>query len=289
MNETALCEVSEIEENDDFYLESNSENLIKNYPQEVIVAGIIGCGTIASIITDFAADGKLDIDLKFFYDMDMEKAENLASQVDGTVVHDVNDMVDDVDLIIEAASHEAVVKIVPQIVKNGKDVIIMSLGALIDSKFRNYLEKLAKKNNSRIYAPSGAVVGLDGIKAASIGEIMEVTLVTRKSPESLGISVDKETVLYEGKAKDAVRKFPMNINVAAALSIAYGKEVNVKIIADPNMNRNCHEVYVVGDFGELRTITQNEKCASNPKTSVLAAYSAVKLIKSLNKNLKIGV
>lgn len=289
MNETTLHEFLEMEESEDLYLESNSENLTKEYPRSVMVAGILGCGAIASIITNSAAKGELNADLKFFHDMDMERAENLASQVDGIAVEDVNDMVNNVDLVIEAASQDAVVKVVPQILKMGKDVIIMSMGALIDLDFRNYLGKIAEENNSRIYAPSGAVVGLDGIKAASIGEINEVSLVTRKSPESLGISVDTETVLYEGKAGDAVRKFPANLNVAAALSIAYGKEVDVKIIADPNVSRNCHEVCVAGDFGKFRTITENETCATNPKTSLLAAYSVVKLIKSLNKNLNVGI
>lgn len=289
MNETALNEALEIEESKDLYLESNLEYLTKGYPCDIVVAGIIGCGAIASIITDFAANGKLGADLKFFYDMDIERAENMASKVDGIMVSDVNDMLDNVDLVIEAASHDAVIKIVPQVLKKGKDVIIMSLGALLDPDLRNCLENIAIENNSTIYAPSGAVVGLDGIKAASIGDINEVRLVTRKSPESLGISVDTETVLYDGKAGDAVRKFPANINVAAALSIAYGKEIDVKIIADPNVSCNCHEVCVAGDFGEFRTITENETCATNPKTSVLAAYSAVKLIKSLNKNLNVGI
>lgn len=85
-----------------------------------------------------------------------------------------------------------------------------------------------------------------------------------------------------------MRKFPANVNVAAALSIAYGGEADVKIIADPDVDQNCHEIHVVGDFGELKTITKNMKCATNPKTSVLAAYSAIKLLKSLNDNVKIG-
>ncbi len=80
----------------------------------------------------------------------------------------------------------------------------------------------------------------------------------------------------------------MNINVAATLSIACGREVEVKIIADPTVDRNSHEVHVVGDFGEFTTTTQNVSCANNPKTSVLAAYSVIKLLKNLNENLKVG-
>jgi aspartate dehydrogenase len=137
MNETSLNDVLEIEKSENLYLESNLEDLTKDYPHDVMVVGIIGCGAIAGIITDFAANGKLGADLKFFYDRDMKRAENTASKVDGVTVHDVNDMVNNVDLVIEAASQEVVIKVVPQVLKKGKDVIIMSIGALIDPDFRN--------------------------------------------------------------------------------------------------------------------------------------------------------
>jgi len=250
--------------------------------------GIIGCGAIAHIITNFAVDGKLGVDLEFFFDRDIERAENLALQVDGTVVLEVKDMLDKVDLVIEAASPQAVADVVPEVLEKGKDVLIMSIGALMDFELRNKLEDIAASNNAKIYAPSGAIVGLDGIKAASIGKIKEATLITRKPPRSLGISADGETILYEGKASRAVKEFPTNINVAAALSIACGKDVDVKIIADPNVDRNMHEVHVIGDSGEFKTITKNVRCSINPKTSVLAAYSAIKLLNSLNENLIVG-
>ncbi len=250
--------------------------------------GIIGCGAIAHIITNFAVDGKLGVDLEFFFDRDIERAENLALQVDGTVVIEVKDMLDKVDLVIEAASPQAVKDVVPEVLQKGKDVLIMSIGALMDFELKNKLENIAAENGAKIYAPSGAIVGLDGIKAASIGKIKEASLITRKPPRSLGISADGETILYEGKASKAVKEFPTNINVAAALSIACGKDVDVKIIADPNVNRNVHEVHVIGDSGEFKTITKNVRCSINPKTSVLAAYSAIKLLNSLNENLIVG-
>lgn len=104
----------------------------------------------------------------------------------------------------------------------------------------------------------------------------------------MGITIDKETILYEGKASDAVRKFPRNMNVAATLSIVCNRDVDVKVIADPTVDSNCHEIKVVGDFGELKTTTHNTSCITNPKTSVLAAYSVIKLLKNLNENLKVG-
>jgi aspartate dehydrogenase len=250
--------------------------------------GILGCGAIANIITNFAIERKLGVEIAFFYDRDMERAENLASQLDGRVVLNLMDMVNEVDLVVEAASPQAVVEMVPLILEKGKDVLLMSVGGLIDDKVRERLTFIAKKNDAKIYIPSGAIVGLDGIKAASIGRIYKAKLVTRKPPRSLGIEANKETILFKGKASTAVEKFPLNINVAAALSLAAGREVEVEIIADPEVDRNMHEVNVKGDFGEFRTVIENLPCAINPKTSVLAAYSAVKLLNSLNENLLVG-
>ncbi len=250
--------------------------------------GIVGCGAIATVITSFAAKGKLGADLKFFYDKNIKKARNLASLVDGVAISDIEDMLDEVDLVVESASPQAVEELAPKILERGKSVLIMSVGALMDFKLKDRLESIAAENNAKIYAPSGAIVGLDGVKAASIGNIRKATLTTRKPPESLGILTDVEKVVYKGAASEAVRKFPVNINVAASLSIACGREVEVKIIADPSVDRNVHEVFVEGDFGELKTTTRNIPCPMNPKTSTLAAYSAIKLLKNLNENMIVG-
>ncbi len=164
----------------------------------------------------------------------------------------------------------------------------MSIGALMDNKFRDRMIEAATNNDAKIFAPSGAIVGLDGIKAASIGKIIKATLTTRKPPRSLGKLVDEEEILYEGKASEAVKIFPVNINVAAALSIACNLDVDVKIIVDPKVDKNVHEVIVEGDFGQFKTRTENLPCEVNPKTSMLAAYSAIKLLKSLNENFIMG-
>lgn len=288
MNETLLQEAIELERRETVCPRNDSINLVNDRQPNLLIVGLVGCGAIANIITDFSVEGKLHVDLKFFYDLDLEKAEKLASKVNGIAVPNVNDMLNHVDIVIEAASPQAVKKIMPKILKMGKDVIIMSVGALLDDKLKNRLENIALENNSKIYTPSGAIVGLDGIKAASMGKITKVNLVTRKPPQSLGTPIDEETILYEGKASAAVRHFPKNMNVAATLSIACGKEAYVKVIVDPKVDQNIHEIYVAGDFGEFKTTSQNRRCTTNPKTSVLAAYSAIKLLKSLNKNLMIG-
>lgn len=288
MNRTFVEELMETEGIDTTFPLSSPENSLDPVEKRTTVVGIVGCGAIARTITDFALKENLDVHIKFFYDQNMERAEDLASHAGGVAVQNVEDMLNYVDLIVEAASPGAVVEIVPKVLESKSDVIIMSLGALMDQDFKHHLEDLALKNDSRIYMPSGAIAGLDGVKSASIGEIREVSLVTRKPPRSLGISTDTEKVLYDGKASGAVRNFPANINVAAALSIACGMEADVKIVADPKIDSNCHEIHVVGDFGEITTTTQNMSCKTNPKTSLLAAYSVIKLLKTLNEHSRIG-
>ena len=251
--------------------------------------GIIGCGAIANIIVTSVVPENNDIDIAYFFDKDIERAENLASFADGVAVLDFDDMLNDVDLILECAAPVSVREYAPRVLEKGIDMIIMSIGALMDNKFYVEMEKLAKEHGAKIHLPSGAIVGLDGIKAVAKFGLKEVSLVTRKSPKSLGKDIDTEEVLFEGKASEAVKEFPLNINVAATISIACQRDIDVKIIVDPNVDRNVHEITAKGDFGEFKTTTMNYPCASNPKTSMLAALSAIRLLKSFNETISVGM
>ncbi|MCQ2964569.1 MAG: aspartate dehydrogenase [archaeon] len=253
-----------------------------------MIIGIVVCGAIANIIDHNISVEKDGIDIKYFFDRDVEKAENLAVLANGIAVLELEDMIKEVDLVIEAASPRALKGFALDVIGAGKDLMVMSVGALMDNEFREKLVETATKTNSKIYAPSGAIVGLDGIKAASIGGITEASLTTRKAPRSLGRIVEEEEILFEGKASEAVEKFPVNINVAASLSIACNMDIDVKIIVDPKVDRNVHEVVVKGDFGEFRTQSKNHPCEANPKTSMLAAFSAIKLLKSFNERFSMG-
>ena len=251
--------------------------------------GIIGCGAIANIITTSIVPEDNGIDIRYFFDKDIERAENLASFAGGVAALDFEDMVDNVDLVLECASPASVKEYAPKVLKKGVDMIIMSIGALMDEEFYYGIEKIAKENNAKIHLPSGAIVGLDGIKAVAKFGLKEVSLVTRKSPKSLGKEIDTEEVLFEGKASVAVIEFPLNINVAATISIACHRDIDVKIIVDPKVDRNVHEITAKGDFGEFKTITMNYPCSANPKTSMLAALSAIRLLKSFNETISVGM
>ncbi len=251
--------------------------------------GIIGCGAIANIITTSIVPEDNGIDIEYFFDKDIERAENLASLAGGVAVLDFDEMLDNVDLVLECASPASVIEYAPQVLEKGCDIIVMSIGAFMDMDFYYNIEKLAKENNAKVHLPSGAIVGLDGIKSVAKFGLKEVNLVTRKSPKSLGKEIDKEEVLFEGKASEAVKEFPLNINVAATISIACQRDINVKIIVDPNVDRNVHEITAKGDFGEFKTLTMNLPCEANPKTSMLAALSAIRLLKSFNETICVGM
>lgn len=251
--------------------------------------GIIGCGAIANIITTSIAQEESDIKLAYFFDKDIERAENLATLAGGVAVLNFDDMLDKVDLILECAAPISVKEYAPKVLSHGLDMIVMSIGAFMDTEFYTEVLKIAKENNSKIHLPSGAIVGLDGIKAVAKFGLKEVNLVTRKSPKSLGKDIDTEEVLFEGKASEAVKEFPLNINVAATISMACNKDIDVKIIVDPKVDRNVHEITAKGDFGEFKTITMNYPCAANPKTSMLAALSAIRLLKSFNETICVGM
>ena len=251
--------------------------------------GIIGCGAIANIITTSIVPEDNDIEIAYFFDKDIERAENLASLAGGVAVLDFDDMLNNVDLVLECASPTSVKQLAPKVLKKGKDMIVMSIGAFMDTEFYDEVLKIAKDNGAKIHLPSGAVVGLDGIKAVAKFGLKEVSLVTRKSPKSLGKEIDEEEVLFEGKASQAVKEFPLNINVAATISMACNRDIDVKIIVDPKVNRNVHEITAKGDFGEFKTTTMNYPCAANPKTSMLAALSAIRLLKSFNETISVGM
>ena len=163
-------------------------------------------------------------------------------------------------------------------------------------------QKKAMKKKRKLYIPSGAVVGIDGVKAASIGKIEEVTLTTIKNPKSIaqtpflkkkGIDlkkINRKTVLYEGYAKEAVRYFSTNINVAATLSYAGigPRKTKVRLIADPKVKENIHEIRVKGNFGEIVTRAKNLPSPQNPKTSYLAVLSAIRTLKKILEPVQLG-
>lgn len=264
---------------------------------------IVGCGSIGSKLAR-AADEMAEVKRIYLMDEDSPRAENLASELNkAIVIRDVEDELYHSDLVIEAASQKAATAIVPKVVARGVDIMIMSVGALVDDAFREMISEKAIQSESKIFIPSGAVCGTDGLRSSAVGKLDEVELITTKGPKSLegvdwiidhGIDVDKiteRTEVFSGTARDAVRLFPKNINVAATvalLGVGFDK-TKVTIVLDPQSHSNSHELRVRGEFGEMTCHTYNVPSPDNPKTSYLAAMSAISALKRIVRNEWIGI
>lgn len=196
-----------------------------------------------------------------------------------------------IDLVVECANIQAVQQYAPQIIAQ-KDMLVISIGAFADAQFYDELQQIAAENQTKLILPSGAIGGLDLIQAAKrSGGLQEVILTTRKPASSLtDEKLTEETVIFEGNAKEAIQKFPKNVNVAIILSLAGlgAAETKVKLIADPKADKNLHTIDVRGDFGECTAAIENFPMPSNPKTSYLTALSMLASIKALRDPVIIG-
>jgi aspartate dehydrogenase len=251
--------------------------------------GIIGCGAIGSDVA-IASDSFQEFTDIFLFDIDKNKIKKLNKLVTKSTMSSIEELIEQADIIFEAASQEAVKQHAEKVLANGKDIIIMSIGSLFDDDYRNHLISIAKKNNCKIYLPSGAVCGIDGILSASIDEIDAVTLVTSKPPEAINKTITKRKVIFRGTAREAVKEFPKNINVAANLSLAgIGFDnTHVEIVIDPVATRNSHKILAHGRFGRLRAIVENMPNPNNPGSSYLASLSAIATLKRILNPIQIG-
>ena len=251
--------------------------------------GIIGCGAIGTDVA-LAADEIKEINRIYLHDIDKKKANNLKKNLKKAEIKSVKEFLENVDVVFEAASQQAVDEYAMYVLQAGKDLIIMSVGSLFDDKFRRKLEETAKSKHCKIYLPSGAVCGIDGVLSASIDAIDEVTLVTTKPPKSLGRNYGRRTVVFEGNAREAVEEFPRNINVAASLSLAgVGFDrTKVQIVADPVATRINHKILAHGKFGRLRAEVENMPNPNNPKSSYMASLSAIATLKRIINPIQIG-
>ncbi|MGA3192990.1 MAG: aspartate dehydrogenase [Candidatus Bathyarchaeia archaeon] len=234
--------------------------------------GIIGCGVIGTVIAKAVDEGIVKCDMLILYDYDHEKAENLRKslRVEVEVVGSLEEMLRAKPaVIVEAASQQAVKEYLQRVLAENVELIVMSVGALLEIDVRS----------CKIHVPSGAIGGLDAVSSAALAGIDEVTLTTRKNPQTLDLNDQREKTAYDGYAEEAVRLFPREMNVAATLALAVRpRKVMVKVISDPKANRNIHEIKVAWKHGDMLLRFENDPYPDNPKTSALAAWSAIKLL-----------
>ena len=270
--------------------------------------GLIGCGTIGThLALAIESRSVANASLIGLFDVVYSNAKSLKSKLKTSPeVHtDFKSLINSpVDILIEAASQEAVRKFGKPIIEAGKDLMVMSVGALADTTFFTELldQAAIRKGRSRIYVPTGAIAGIDAIR--SVKHLLDsITLTTTKSPKALAgapffatreIDLDiltKVTEIYEGSAAEAVKLFPANINVAAVLSLAGigADKTKVRVLVDPHATTNQHEIVATGRFGDIKITVNNVTTPGNPKTSFLAVLSAIECLRSIcDDALRIG-
>lgn len=249
---------------------------------------LVGCGALGGAIA--RAVTKMHGASLTVFDVDHARSVKLARETLAPVVKTIEEGLRDADLVVEAASQAALRELVPKVLGAGKPLIALSVGALVDDALVETIVQTAARTGGRLLVPSGALAALDAVRGAAEGGLDEVTLVTAKPPAGFGLDVKTATVLFEGTARDAVKQYPKNVNVAAALSLAgIGFDrTTVRIVADPALTANTHTVHAKGAFGVLTCKIENRPSPENPASSHLASLAAIALIRRFVSPIQVG-
>lgn len=261
--------------------------------------GIVGCGVIGQAILKAVEAGRLAVRVSGVTSRTEKTARAFLSTLrDPPPYLERARLIADSDLIIETAGGEVVPSLAEEAFGAGKDLMVISVGALLDHP---EIMGRSRESGCRLFVPSGAIAGLDGIKSACVGQVSHVTITTRKPPEGLegapylvehkislaGLREERE--LFSGSAREACRGFPANVNVSAAVSLAgVGPDkTRVRILAVPGLKRNCHDIEVEGEFGRLAVHIENVP-TENPRTGRLTALSIIRSIQDVVDPVRIG-
>src|SRR5690349_7472275 len=260
---------------------------------------IAGLGAIGKAVARRETDGLPGLQLAAIATGNTVKARDwLKDQKIDCPVVELDEFPEHADLAIECAPASLLEKICRPMLEAGKQVMVLSCGALLP---RPDLIDLAKANGGRIVVPTGALLGLDAVAAAAEGKIYSVKMTTRKPPNGLvgaphlvknNISVEglnTAKLVFSGTAREAAAGFPANVNVAAALSLAgIGPDrTMIDIYADPAVTRNCHSIEVDSDSARFTLSIENIP-SENPKTGKNVALSVIAMLRKMHAPLAVG-
>jgi aspartate dehydrogenase len=267
--------------------------------------GIIGGGTIARLVLEHvqAGDRGEARVVALFGRSESARSLCLAKDFGIPLVTRLAELIEQrPDVVVEAASQEAVRDHAESLLQHGIAVIVLSAGALCDDAMRARLERAAQVGGALLYVPSGGIAGLDALKAACMAGVDEVTIAVTKPPAAwkdipyvseMKIDLDRLTApctLYEGPARQGVPLFPANVNIAAVLSMAgIGFDrTRLKVVADPALTHNTHFIEIRGKAGNVSIKIENVPAPDNPKTAWLACYSALAALKLVKSPVRYG-
>ncbi|HRN18416.1 MAG: aspartate dehydrogenase [Truepera sp.] len=267
--------------------------------------GLLGAGTISQLVLQHLQSGDLEGAevVALMGRSEASKGKGQAERYRIPFVTGIDEFMSLApDVVVEAASHEALEAYGERILKSGASLIVLSAGALANDALRQRLENAARTSRALLYIPSGGIGGLDAIKTAVLSGAKSVTFSTSKPPiawkdidyvEQLGVDLDglvEPYVLFEGMAREAVKHFPQNVNIAAILSLAgIGFDrTRVRVVADPGVKYNTHTISAVAETGNIKITFENVASPDNPKTAWLACYSALAALREIHQPVRYG-
>lgn len=248
--------------------------------------GIIGQGAIGRYVAANLAERGLGPEVVLTRSGRVKEAEAGGIPHVGTV----DELPGDISLMVDCAGHAALAEHGCAILERGITLITVSLGALSDRELEKNLESAARAGGSQLLLASGAIGALDSLRAAKVGGLDEVTYIGRKPPQGWHGSpaedqLDLDTLEsaethFEGTARNAAMSYPKNANVAAAVALAGSgfDDTRVKLVADPTITVNIHEIHASGAFGRFSFRIEGKALPGNPRSSALAAMSAIAAI-----------
>ncbi len=263
--------------------------------------GIAGLGTIGLDVAKRVNAGEvLNMHVEAVSARDHDKAQRNIEGFDPLPkIVDINELAEHCDVIVECAPKPLFTGLARSAVEAGRIFIPLSVGALLENM---ELIDRARETGARIMVPTGALIGLDAVKAASIGDVHSIKITTRKPPTGLRgaphivnndidiENLDGPLMVFSGSAREAAIGFPNNVNVAAALALAgIGPDrTQIEVWADPGVSRNIHSIDVKAEASNFSMSIENVPSVENPPTGKITSLSTLAMLKRLTDPLVVG-
>ena len=262
--------------------------------------GLAGLGTIGIVVARALDEGIHGLELVGVTVRDAEKAErNMSAFRNPAPVVSATELAESCDIIVECVPKEAFREIAEPALGAGRLIVTVSGAGILANPD---MIDLAREKGAQIILATGALLGLDAVRAAAEGTINEVRMITRKPPKSLtgaphlvqnninieGLNEPKK--VFEGSAREGAMGFPANVNVAAALGLAGvgPDDTRLEIWADPSLDRNTHNIKVDADSARFELTIENVPSDENPGTGKITALSVIACLRGLGAPLKVG-
>jgi aspartate dehydrogenase len=260
--------------------------------------GLAGLGAVGLEVAKRLIAGVPGLTLAAIAVRDADKARRALPELGTIAIKPATALADDCDVVVECLPPPLFRDVAISAIDKGRIFMPLSVAQLLDNWD---LVARAKEKGARILPPTGALIGLDAVRAAAEGTINSITMITRKPPVGLEgapyliahkISVAGLTEplkVFDGTAREGARGFPANVNVAAALGLAgIGPDrTRLQIWADPTITRNTHRIEVDSDVARF-SMTIEGIPSANPRTGRIVPLSTIAALRGLVSELKVG-